>query len=131
MSGMGLGLYASCECAVVCLGFGRGLALSFVLVRQSVTHLLLSRHRTCRCSNLVPAGSFVRRAISSACKGHIILPVLLPVPSHPAVRGGPPPGGCGLMMLVVRRGPGLCPVHDDSHSLCPYATEGLCCRLRF
>jgi len=120
MSGVGLRLYAS-----VCVRNGVcGLWKRFrpaVCARSSVSHQSAAvKTPDMPVFNLVPAGSFVLQAIGSACKGHIILPVLLPVPSRPAVRGGPPPGECGLMMSVVRRGPGLCPVHDDSHSLCPW-----------
>jgi len=131
MSGVGLRLYAS-----VCVRNGVcGLWKRFrpaVCARSSVSHQSAAVETPdMPVFNLVPAGSFVLRAISSICKGHIILPVLLQVPSRPAIRGGPPSGGCGLMMSVVWRGPGLCPVHVDSHSPCPGVTEGLCCRLRF
>ena len=53
---------------LVCLVFGRGMALSLVLVRLSVALLLLSEPRLRRCTPLVLDGSFKLRALCSACE---------------------------------------------------------------
>ena len=130
MSGGPWAMCVLCVCAGV-FGFWKRFS-PVVCARSSVGHTSVAVETPdMPVFNLVPAGFLVLRAIGSICKGHIILPVLLQVPSRPAIRGGPPPGGCGLMMSVVWRGPGLCPVHVNSHSPCPGVTEGLCCMLRF
>ena len=130
MSGVGLRLYAS-----VCVRNGVcGLWKRFrpaVCARSSVSHKSAAVETPdMPVFNLVPAGSFVLRAISSIYKGFITLPVLLQVPSRPAARDGPLPIECGCMMSVMWRVPSLCPVHADSQPPCPGGTEGLCCRLR-
>ena len=53
---------------LVCLVFGRGMALSLVLVRLSVALLLLSEPRLRRCTPLVLDRSFNLRALCSACE---------------------------------------------------------------
>ena len=113
---------------LVCLVFGRGMALSLVLVRLSVALLLLSEPRLRRCTPLVLDRSFNLRALCSACEKYIILPVLLSVPT-PSQGGGTPPEGYGFMMFVVRVAGSLPGVWWFTLPL-SLMTGGLCHRLR-